>query len=60
MGFKLMYYETAISKNKKDIKESIKIAKRENENLNKILFYINREFSEIGMPPEINVNWKVP
>ena len=46
IGFQAKYYETKISANKRDIKKSIRISKRENENLNKIIFYINKEFSE--------------
>ncbi len=46
VGFQAKFYETKISKNKADIKSSITKAKRENPKLNKILFYLNQEFSE--------------
>lgn len=45
-GFQAKYYETSISSNKNDLKEAIKRAKDRNPTLDKILFYINREFSE--------------
>lgn len=46
IGFQAKFYETKISHNKADIIDSIKKGKRENPNLNKILFYLNQEFSE--------------
>lgn len=46
IGPQAKFYETKISDNKKDIKDSIEMAKRKNGNLNKIIFYINQEFSE--------------
>jgi len=46
VGFQAKFYETKISENKDDIKDSMKIAKERNPRLNKILFYINQEFSE--------------
>ncbi len=46
VGFQAKFYETKIADNKDDIIDSIKKAKRENPNLNKISFYINQEFSE--------------
>ena len=46
IGFQAKFYETKISDNKDDIKDSIIKAKRENNKLNKILFYVNQEFSE--------------
>jgi hypothetical protein len=46
VGFQSKFYETKISGNKEDIKDSITKAKTKNPNLNKILFYINQEFSE--------------
>ena len=46
IGFQAKFYETKLSDNKNDIIDSIKKGKRENPNLNKILFYLNQEFSE--------------
>lgn len=46
VGFQAKFYETKISDNVKDIEDSIAKAKNKNPNLNKILFYINQEFSE--------------
>jgi hypothetical protein len=46
IGPQAKFYETKISENKGDIKDSIETAKRKNGNLNKIIFYINQEFSE--------------
>ncbi|QRM89528.1 AAA family ATPase [Lacinutrix sp. WUR7] len=46
IGFQAKFYETKISDNKDEIIESIEKGKRENPKLNKILFYLNQEFSE--------------
>jgi hypothetical protein len=46
IGFQAKYYDTKIADNKSDIIDSIKKAKRENLGLDKILFYLNQEFSE--------------
>lgn len=46
VGFQAKYYDTKISDNKGDIIDSIKKAKIKNPDLNKILFYLNQEFSE--------------
>lgn len=46
IGPQAKFYETKISENKDDIKDSIETAKRKNRNLTKIIFYINQEFSE--------------
>jgi len=46
IGFQAKFYETKISDNKEEIIDSIKKAKKKNPNLNKIVFYINQEFSE--------------
>jgi len=46
IGFQAKFYETKISENKKDIKDSIKKSKEQNLTKSKILFYINQEFSE--------------
>jgi len=46
IGHQAKFYETKINDNKEDIKDSISKAKSKNNNLNKILFYINQEFSE--------------
>ncbi len=46
IGFQAKFYETKIGDNKGDIEVSIAKAKSKNQKLNKILFYINQEFSE--------------
>lgn len=46
IGFQAKFYETKISDNVKDIKDSIDKAKSKNPDINKILFYLNQEFSE--------------
>ncbi|MCX6162168.1 MAG: hypothetical protein NTV87_12655 [Ignavibacteriae bacterium] len=46
IGFQSKFYETSISKNKDDIIDSIKKTKSKNPQINKILFYLNQEFSE--------------
>ncbi|MHB9070769.1 MAG: AVAST type 4 anti-phage nuclease Avs4 [Sedimentisphaerales bacterium] len=46
VGFQAKFYGTGISSNKEDIKKSIRTAKNKNDKLDKILFYINQEFSE--------------
>lgn len=46
IGFQAKFYETTISSNKKKIKEGIEKAKRRNPQLEKIYFYLNKEFSE--------------
>jgi hypothetical protein len=45
-GFQAKYYTVPLSGKKSEIISSIKKAKRENPKLNKILFYLNKEFSE--------------
>ena len=45
-GFQAKYYTVPLSGKKSEIISSIKKAKRENPKLNKILFYLNQEFSE--------------
>lgn len=46
IGFQAKFYDTKILDNKYDIIDSLKKAKRENSNLNSVLFYLNQEFSE--------------
>jgi hypothetical protein len=46
IGFQAKYFNTDIGSNKDEIKDAIEKAKRRNTKLNKILFYLNREFSE--------------
>lgn len=46
IAFQSKFYETKISNNKDHIKDAIAKAKNKNPDLNKILFYINQEFSE--------------
>ena len=46
VGFQSKYYDTKLADNKDDIIDSLKKAKRENPNLNRLLIYVNQEFSE--------------
>lgn len=46
IGFQAKFYDTKIGSNKDDIKDSISKAKNKNDKLNKIIFYVNCEFSE--------------
>jgi hypothetical protein len=46
IGFQAKYFDTNIANNKDKIKDAIEKAKGRNPTLNKILFYINQEFSE--------------
>ena len=45
-GFQAKFYSTPVRDNKADIIDSIQKAKRENSAIDKLLFYINQEFSE--------------
>ncbi len=45
-GFQAKYYTVPLSGKKSEIISSIRKAKRENPKLSKILFYLNKEFSE--------------
>ena len=57
IGFQAKFYETKI--NKGDIKDSITKAKRKNPELDKILFYINQEFSESSKKDEKEPQYKI-
>lgn len=46
IGFQSKFYDTKISDNIADIKDSLKKAKNKNQGLNTILFYFNKELSE--------------
>lgn len=46
IGFQAKFYDTKLSENKNDIKDSIDKAKSKNNLLNKVIFYTNQEFSE--------------
>lgn len=59
IGFQAKFYETRISENKDDIKESIETAKRKNCNLNKVIFYINQEFSESSKKDKKDPAYKI-
>jgi hypothetical protein len=52
IGFQAKYFENSISDNKKKIKDAIEKAKNQNPNLNKIIFYINKEFSKESIKGE--------
>jgi hypothetical protein len=59
LGFQAKYYETKIIRNKKDIKDSFKKAKDRNPTLNKIIFYINQEFSESSKKEQKDPKYKI-
>ncbi|MEA3342712.1 MAG: hypothetical protein U9Q92_00965, partial [archaeon] len=59
IGFQAKFYETKISDNKTNIIDSIKKAKDKNQALNKILFYINQEFSESSKKGQKEPTYKV-
>ncbi|SHK15139.1 AVAST type 4 anti-phage nuclease Avs4 [Desulforamulus aeronauticus] len=59
IGFQAKFYETKISDNVKDIEDSIAKAKYKNPNLNKILFYINQEFSESNKNGQKEPQYKI-
>lgn len=59
VGFQSRFYETNIRDNKEDIKDSIIKAKNKNPELNKIIFYINREFSESSKKSEKEPAYKI-
>ena len=59
IGFQSKFYETKISDNKEDIKDSITKAKTKNPNLNIILFYINQEFSESSKREQKEPKYKI-
>lgn len=50
VAFQAKFYDTKISENVKDIKESIRIAKSGNPGLQHIIFYLNQEFSRSREP----------
>jgi hypothetical protein len=50
IGFQAKFYEAKISDNVVEIKKSIQIAKTDNPNLQRVLFYLNQEFSENPKP----------
>lgn len=59
IGFQAKYYETNISSNKEKIKDTIKKAKDRNPTIDKILFYINREFSESSNKEQKDPKYKI-
>jgi hypothetical protein len=59
IGFQAKFYETKISENKTDIKDSIAKAKAKNSKLDKILFYINQEFSESSKGNQKEPSYKI-
>ncbi len=59
IGFQVKYYETNISSNKNQIKGSIKKAKDRNSKLDKILFYINKEFAESSKKGQKELKYKI-
>jgi hypothetical protein len=59
IGFQTKFYDTRIRDNKDDIKDSINKAKGKNPCLNKILFYINQEFSESRKKGQKDPKYKI-
>lgn len=59
VGFQAKFYETKISDNVNNLKDSIDKAKNKNPNLNKILFYINQEFSESSIKSQKEPQYKI-
>ncbi len=59
IGLQAKFYETKVSENKDDIKNSIDKAKERNNNLSKIIFYINQEFSESSKKGKKDPAYKV-
>jgi hypothetical protein len=74
IGFQAKFYDTKISENKRDIKNSIEKAKEKNPNLNKIYFYFNQEFGKkttkkpqyetdlenFAKTKDVKIEWRVP
>lgn len=58
IGFQAKYYDTKISDNKGDIIDSLTKAKRENPALDRILFYLNQEFSESSKKEKKDPDYK--
>ena len=59
IGFQAKFYgDTKLSENKSGLMDSIKKAKNKNPELNKILFYTNREFSESSDKEEKEPQYK--
>lgn len=59
IGFQAKYFETNISGNKVKIKDSIKKAKDRNPTIDKIIFYINQEFSESSIKGQKGPKYKI-
>ncbi|SFU41756.1 hypothetical protein SAMN05216480_1038 [Pustulibacterium marinum] len=59
IGFQAKYYDSKVSDNKEDIIDSIKKAKSKNKDLDKILFYLNKEFSESSSKDKKDPKYKV-
>ncbi|PWL31747.1 AVAST type 4 anti-phage nuclease Avs4 [uncultured Roseivirga sp.] len=58
VGFQSKFYESKLSEHKTDLEDSITKAKRKNPELNKILFYLNQEFSESSKPGKKEPKYK--
>lgn len=59
IGFQAKYFETNLSSNVKEIKDSIDKAKRKNPSLSTIVFYTNKEFSESKTPNKKEPKYKI-
>lgn len=59
IGFQAKFYESKVSDNKDDIIDSIKKAKSKNKDLDKILFYLNQEFSESSTKEKKDPKYKI-
>ena len=59
IGFQAKFYETKVSENVQDIKNSIERAKSKNPSLKKILFYISEEFAESSKKTQKEPQYKI-
>lgn len=58
IGFQAKFIDTKLSEKKSKLIEAIQVAKDENPKLNKILFYINQEFTESSKKGEKEPQYK--
>jgi len=63
IGFQAKFYETKLSDHTSDLKESIRLAKRDYPDLSKIEFYINKEYGQGRKNgdnrPDEQIKWKI-
>lgn len=58
IGWQAKFYEAKLSTKTNELKEGIKKAKNKNPSITKILFYVNREFSESSTPDKKDPEYK--